>query len=155
MKNVIRNKSLLMDNYNENIIRSIKQYDDVVLTLLLYKDSLPFDLTNQTVSFGVLKPDDTEKEYSGIGYISVDSNQVTLNIDGDTMTDQVGLLQFELKIVDSNGEMTSPTFALDVKKKIISKDSTPIVDDTVKLFITSDGYQIISSDNYRILPKQV
>ena len=100
---------------------------------LLQPDGTSLTVNNVLIKAGVVKFDVTANvsRPEAVGYNTMQIRIGNVNVDGDTNI------------------ITLPSFAFEIRPRI----SKPIV--RKKLFITSDSYQIISSDNYRILPKQV
>lgn len=142
MKNNIGTKILHIDKSNYTPIATVKQEDNITMTLELYKEGLEFDITGQTVTLAAKRADKVIVEQ--IDGFSIDTNSLTIEL-RNNINAKIGLVYLELNIKDSKGSMTTLDFYLKVVGKILGEDSLDASDNIASLEKIQDEF--IKSSN--------
>lgn len=115
-------KIINVDSPNLIPLYTFKQEDDGIFLLSLFKDSVPLDLTGQTVKLGIKRPNGTLvnlESIEGDNPFTIDNNNLDIKLK-NSMLSVPGLCECDLELVDVNGKMTTASFYITVNKKIIS-----------------------------------
>lgn len=142
MRNNIGTKKIDIDKTNYTPIATIKQEDNVIMKLELYKDGEAFDITRQTVTLAAKRSDKVIIEQ--IDGFSIDTNSLTIELKNN-INAKIGLVYLELNIKDETGSMTTLDFYLKVVGKILGEDSLDASDNIASLEKIQDEF--IKSSN--------
>lgn len=124
MKNTLSRKSIFVDALNFIPVATVKQLDDVVLPLKLYKNNLPFDVTGQTLSLRIRKSNNETEELSnsnGNTVFTIDASNVDIKL-RNSIFNVPGTVFLELNIADTSGQMTTTSFVINVLKREVGDD---------------------------------
>lgn len=119
MRNIIENKEIKVNERNIIPLAEVKEESDVTLNLELYKNNMPFDVTNQSIKLGVLINNELIGEQSD--GITINKNVVIIKLKNSFI--QPGKLELDLTLTDNTGRMTTSSFYLIVNKKTIGGTS--------------------------------
>lgn len=142
MKNNLGIKELHIDKANYTPIATVKQEDNITMTLELYKDGEAFDITRQTVTLAAKRSDKIIVEQ--IDGFSIDANSLTIELKNN-INAKIGLVYLELNIKDETGSMTTLDFYLKVVGKIMGEDNLDASDNIASLEKIQDEF--IKSSN--------
>lgn len=122
----------------EHCVLKCKQNDDRTLIVTLLDNGNPYDLSdNEKIEIRAQKPDKTvciQTLFDGENDFLISNNVVTLDLMKDIVR-VAGLVKLEINIVDSDTEVTTFTFYLDVKASVLddnngtSKNTSNILDE--------------------------
>lgn len=118
MRDIIENKEINVNEINIIPLATIKQENQCVLTLDLFKDSIPFEVENQTIKLSALLPSGIKQEQTE--NINVNKNNINIILNNSIVSES-GKVELELTFTDDFGFMTSSSFYLNVVKKILDK----------------------------------
>lgn len=121
MLNQSSRKIINVDSANLIPLYTFKQEDDAVLLLSLFKNSTPLDVTGQTVTLGIKRPNGTLvnlEDLEGDNPFTIDNNNLDIKIKNSVLA-VPGLLECDLELVDVNGKMTTASFFITVNKKVV------------------------------------
>ena len=120
MKNRSIRKIVNIDQVNHIPVWNFKQEDDGVLLLSLYNNSIPFDITGQTVSLGAKRSDKAVIEQ--IDGFTINKHQLDIELKNNILA-AIGTVQMDLEIKDADGKMTTASFYVTVDEKMLGKDN--------------------------------
>lgn len=118
-------KVINVDGNNISTMYTFKQSDDAVLLLSLYKNSTPLDITGQTPSLGIKRPDGTliNLEIEGDDNpFTISGNDIDIKLK-NSMLSVPGKCECDLELADNNGIMTTASFYIVVNKKVVNDDN--------------------------------
>jgi len=159
MKNITRWLTLDVTKKNSMPIYTFKENDDAVLNLALFKDSVEFGITGQTVSLGAKAGKYLIEQVDGF---TISNNKLTINLKNSIL--QSGVVHIELKFTDSDGSMTSTVFNINVESKVLNDKTVAATNefDTLsktaqKILTDYEGLRkiIIDKDNAANLQNQI
>lgn len=123
MLNESARKTINVDKSNLMPLWTFKQEDDALLLLSLYKDSVSFDITGQTVKLGIKRPDNTLVQIEAIegdNPFTINTNQLDIKLKNNVLA-VPGLCECDLELVDVKGKMTTASFFITVNKKVVGE----------------------------------
>lgn len=118
MRDIIENKEIKVNEINVIPLASVKQENQCILNLILFKDNIPFDVTNQRIKLSALLPSGIKQEQSENIVTNKNNINITLN---NSIVSESGKVELELTFIDDFGFMTSSSFYLNVIRKILDK----------------------------------
>lgn len=120
MKDKIKSTEINVNKENIIPIADVKQESQCELNLKLFKDNIPFNISNQTVRLSALLPSGNKQEQ----FKNIKVNQNELNIIlNNSIVSEFGKVELELTFTDSAGFMTTASFYLNVTKKVFDKNT--------------------------------
>ena len=119
MKNTIIRKNLSVDKKIYYNLIEVKQDDDVILPLALFKNSVELDVTGQILKLGVNSPSGLIEQTDGF---IINKNNVDIHLKNSIM-ELSGNLECDLEIKDASGKMTTASFSILVIKKVLNAAS--------------------------------
>lgn len=120
MKNIIRGININIDKVNYSPVATFKQEDSGVLSLELFKNGVPFDITGQTVKLGAYRPNGTVVEQ--IDGFNINNNTLTINFKNNIFA-IAGIVELDIELIDTAGEMTTSSFYIKVNKKVLGDNN--------------------------------
>lgn len=114
MRNNLGIKKLNVDKTSFKPLTTLKQNDDLTVTLELYKEDQVFNITGQSVTITALRADKVKVEQTS-GYV-INNNKLTINF-LNTMFGYPGISEIDINFKDSAGAMTCLSFFIKVDKK--------------------------------------
>lgn len=152
MKNTKKGINLNVDAVNYAPIATFKQEDNASLELILYKDGEVFNITGQTVKLGAYRPNKTIVEQ--LDGFTIDNNTLTINLKNNILAVH-GIVEVDLTLTDSAGEMTTASFYLKVNKKVLGNDNIAASDEIdslkqIKLDLTALNKNVKREENTRV-----
>lgn len=120
MKNEMIRKIVNVDKVNYSPIFTVKQEDDVVLKIALYRNSVPFSVAGQTITLGAKRSNNSVIQM--IDGFSVNNHEIDITLK-NTVIAVPGDVECDLEIKDSNGKMTTASFFITVDKKMLGTDN--------------------------------
>lgn len=115
MKNTSKRKVVNVDKPNHAPIFEFKQLDNVVLKLSLFKDSVEFDITGQTLKLGAKTNDGLKEQTEGF---TINKNNLDIDLKNSILVP--GEVEIDLELKDVNGAMTTASFFIIVKPKVLN-----------------------------------
>lgn len=115
MKNTSKRKVVNVDKPNHAPIFEFKQLDNVVLKLSLFKDSVEFDITGQTLKLGAKTNDGLKEQTEGF---TINKNNLDIDLKNSILVP--GEVEIDLELKDANGAMTTASFFITVKSKVLN-----------------------------------
>lgn len=131
MLNQSTRKIINVDGSNLIPIYTFKQEDDAVLLLSLFKNSTPLDVTGQTVTLGIKRPNGTLvnlEALEGDNPFTIDSNNLDIKLKNSVLS-VPGLIECDLELVDVNGKMTTASFYITVNRKVVGNTNIQATND--------------------------
>ncbi len=101
-------------------LANVKQLDDIILELDIYSNSVPLDITGQTISLYAKRSNKTTVEQ--LDNITKDTTRVTINVKNSCFA-ILGITEMELRLVDDTGSISTSTFYITVDESLSSKES--------------------------------
>ena len=129
MKNTSKRKVVNVDKPNHAPIFEFKQLDNVVLKLSLFKDSVEFDITGQTLKLGAKTNDGLKEQTEGF---TINKNNLDIDLKNSILVP--GEVEIDLELKDANGAMTTASFFITVKSKVLK-----CAQKTIKIFKRLEG----------------
>lgn len=126
MRNIDRENNIDVNANNYSPIATFKQGDNATLELTLFKNGQEFDITGQTVTLGAYRPNNTVVEQ--IDGFTINRNLLTIKLKNSILAIH-GIVEIELNLEDSEGEMTTSNFFIKVNKKILGEDNLAASDE--------------------------
>lgn len=120
MKNNVNRKNINVDKKNVIPLWNFKQEDDTILKLALYKETIPFDITGQTIVLGAKRPNNTVIEQTD-GF-TISGNEIDITLKNNILAVN-GLVELDLQITDVNGKLTTASFFIIVAKKVLGENN--------------------------------
>ena len=118
MKNITLRKNINVDKPNLIPIFNLKEDDDAIIKLALFKNSIEFDVTTQTLRLGAKTSKGIIEQ---IGGLIVDKNNIDIELKNSILTP--GLIEFDLELKDAEGTMTTASFYITVSKKVLNDEA--------------------------------
>ena len=115
MKNTSKRKVVNVDKPNHAPIFEFKQLDNVVLKLSLFKDSVEFDITGQTLKLGAKTNDGLKEQTEGF---TINKNNLDIDLKNSILVP--GEVEIDLELKDASGTMTTASFFITVKSKVLN-----------------------------------
>lgn len=115
MKNNLPRKNLNVDKENLLPLWTLKEHDDVVLKLALFKNSVAFDITGQTVRLGAKTSVGLKEQNDGF---TIDKNNLDIVLKNSILSQ--GVVELDLQLIDANGQMTTASFFILVGTKVLN-----------------------------------
>lgn len=152
MKNIESNKRIDVIKTNTTPVATFKQEDKGVLVLELFRNGAPFDITGQTITLGAYRPNRTVVEQ--IDGFNINNNILTINFKNSIFA-LSGLVELDLQLTDSEGEMTTSSFYIKVNKKVLGDDNLNASDEfnslkQLKIDLTALNEKASRDENTRI-----
>ena len=152
MKNISEKKTIDVIGVNFSPIATFKQGDAAVLKLELFKNGEVFNITGQTVKLGAYRPNKTIVEQ--LDGFTIDNNALTINLKNNILAIH-GIVEVDLTLTDSAGEMTTASFYLKVNKKVLGSDNIAASDEIdslkqIKIDLTALNENVKREENTRI-----
>ena len=116
MKNDLQRKVINVDKSNLIPLWTVKELDDCILKLSLFKNNVAFDVTGQTLSLGAKTPIGLQEQSSGITF---NSNEVDIQLKNSIVAKK-GIVEIDLNIKDASGSMTTASFFIVVGEKVLN-----------------------------------
>ena len=116
MKNNLQRKVINVDKSNLIPLWTVKELDDCILKLSLFKNNVAFDVTGQTLSLGAKTPIGLQEQSSGITF---NSNEVDIQLKNSIVAKK-GIVEIDLNIKDASGSMTTASFFIVVGEKVLN-----------------------------------
>ncbi len=101
-------------------LANVKQLDDIILELDIYSNSVPLDITGQTISLYAKRSNKTTVEQ--LDNITKDTTRVTINVKNSCFA-ILGITEMEFRLVDDTGSISTSTFYITVDESLSSKES--------------------------------
>ena len=115
MKNESIRKVINVDKPNYAPLFEFKELDNVVLKLSLFKDSIEFDITGQTVKLGAKTSKGLKEQTEGF---TINRNNLDIDIKNSILIP--GEVEIDLELKDASGAMTTASFFIIVKSKVLN-----------------------------------
>lgn len=125
MLNKSTRKNINVDGSNLIPIYTFKQEDDGVILLSLFRNSVPLDITGQTVKLGIKRPNGTLvsiEVLEGDNPFTIDKNNIDIKLKNSVLA-VPGICECDLELKDVSGKMTTASFFITVKSKVLNKDA--------------------------------
>ena len=157
MKNISEKKTIDVIGVNFSPIATFKQGDAAVLKLELFKNGEVFNITGQTVKLGAYRPNKTIVEQ--LDGFTIDNNALTINLKNNILAVH-GIVEVDLTLTDSTGEMTTASFYLKVNKKVLGSDNIAASDEIdslkqIKLDLTALNENVKREENTRVANEKI
>ncbi len=120
MINIIESKEIKVNESNVLPITEVKSGSDVTLNLELYKDNMPVDVSNQTLSLAAIREDGIIIEQTN-GF-TIDKNKISVKLKNNILQIN-GIVLFELIIFDNQGTTITSNFKMKVNKAILTTEA--------------------------------
>ena len=108
-------KNINVDADNIFPIFTLKEGDSAKLKVALFKNSVAFDVTDQTIKVGAKTSKGIVEQTTGI---TISKNNVDIQLKNSAL--KAGLVEIELEIKDTNGTMTTASFYVTVTPKVLN-----------------------------------
>lgn len=118
INNLVR-KSIEVDKKNITPLWEIKQEDECIIKLSLYRQSKAFDITGQALRLGIKRKDKTLVEVSDSDSFIINGNELDIKLK-NSISAIAGPLECDLELSDSTGKMTTASFFINVKDKVLN-----------------------------------
>lgn len=131
MKNNVGSIRIDVDKVSYKPIATIKEQDDIILTLELYKNNVEFDVSTQSVSIAAKRGDKVIVEQNK--NITVRNNTLTINFEKNFFKGN-GVQEIDISLADYNGTMTTLSFFIKVVGKVnqgYTIENNPSEDDEI------------------------
>lgn len=126
MRNIDRENNIDVNAINYSPIATFKQGDNATLELTLFKNGQEFDITGQTITLGAYRPNNTVIEQ--IDGFTINRNVLIIKLKNSVLAIH-GIVEIELNLEDSEGEMTTSSFFIKVNKKVLGEDNLAASDE--------------------------
>lgn len=142
MKQIIK-KEINSESNNILPLGKIKQENNIILELELIKDGKPLMLSNQEILVGgrTSKGKILEQKDG----ISKSNNKLTVNLKNEFVLDE-GILEIDINLKDSDGQMTTSSFFLEVISKTLNKEAIEATDYITSLDLIINNFKTITAD---------
>ena len=117
MINETLRKKINVDKPNLIPIFNLKEDDDAILKLSLFKNSTEFDITGQTVRLGAKTKSGLIEQIDGF---TISKNNLDIKLKNSILVP--GTIEIDLEIKDSNGIMTTASFFIIVNQKVLNDE---------------------------------
>lgn len=115
MKNNTLRKTINVDKPNLMTLWTLKQEDNVVLKLALFKEATPFNITGQTIRLGAKTLKGLKEQLDGF---TIQENNLDIDLKNTILVP--GLVEIDLEFTDVEGKMTSTSFFINVDSKVLN-----------------------------------
>ena len=115
MINETLRKNINVDKPNLIPIFNLKEDDDAILKLSLFKNSTEFDITGQTVRLGAKTKNGLLEQIDGF---TISKNNLDIELKNSILV--AGKIEIDLEIKDTNGVMTTASFFILVNQKVLN-----------------------------------
>lgn len=115
MINETQRKAINVDKPNLIPLWSFKQNDDAVLNISLFKESVSFDITGQTIRLGAKTSNGLKEQIDGF---TIQGNNIDIVLKNTILVP--GIVEIDLEFTDAEGKMTSASFFINVNKKVLN-----------------------------------
>ncbi|MBC5627613.1 hypothetical protein H8S20_01755, partial [Clostridium sp. NSJ-6] len=115
MKNESIRKVINVDKPNYAPLFEFKELDNAVIRLSLFKDSVEFDITGQTLKLGAKTNDGLKEQTEGF---TINKNNLDIDLKNSILVP--GEVEIDLELKDANGAMTTASFFITVKSKVLN-----------------------------------
>ena len=107
-----------MDKPNLIPIFNLKEDDDAIIKLALFKNSVEFDITGQTVRLGAKTKNNLIEQIDGF---TISKNNLDIKIKNSILIP--GEIEIDLEIKDAKGAMTTASFFITVNQKVLNDEA--------------------------------
>ena len=111
-------KNINVDADNIFPIFTLKEGDNAKIKVALFKNSVAFDVTGQTIKVGAKTSKGIVEQTTGI---TISKNNVDIQLKNSAL--KAGLVEIELEIKDTKGTMTTASFYVTVTPKVLNDDA--------------------------------
>lgn len=118
MINDLPRKTLNVDRSNLLPLYTLKEHDDVILKLALFKNSVSFDITGQTIRLGAKTSAGLKEQNEGF---TIDKSNLDIVLKNSILSR--GLVELDLQFIDANGQMTTASFFISVGAKVLNDNA--------------------------------
>lgn len=118
MKNNTPRKTINVDKPNLKTLWNFKDSDDAVLNLSLFKESVPFDITGQTIRLGAKTNAGLKEQIEGF---TIQGNNLDIALKNTILVP--GIVEIDLEFIDAEGKMTSASFFINVNSKVLNDNA--------------------------------
>ena len=118
MINETLRKNINIDGDNILPIFTFKEGDNALLKLALFKNSVEFDVTGQTVKLGAKTSKGLIEQIDGF---TISKNNLDIELKNSILVP--GKIEIDLEIKDSNGSMTTASFFITVNRKVLNDEA--------------------------------
>ena len=118
MKNITLRKNINVDKPNLIPIFNLKEDDDAIIKLALFKNSAEFDITGQTVRLGAKTKNGLIEQIDGF---TISKNNLDIILKNSILVP--GKIEIDLEMKDSNGIMTTASFFITVNQKVLNDEA--------------------------------
>jgi lysophospholipase L1-like esterase len=118
MINDLPRKTLNVDRSNLLPLYTLKEHDDVILKLALFKNSVSFDITGQTIRLGAKTSAGLKEQNEGF---TIDKSNLDIVLKNSILSQ--GLVELDLQFIDANGQMTTASFFISVGAKVLNDNA--------------------------------
>lgn len=115
MKNDLPRQSINVDKENLIPLWTLKESDNVILKLALFKNSVTFDITGQTIRLGAKTTKGLKEQIDGF---TIQENNLDIALKNTILIP--GLTEIDLEFTDAVGKMTSASFYINVNQKVLN-----------------------------------
>ena len=115
MINEMIRKNINVDKSNILPIFTLKEGDNAILKLALFKNSIEFDVTGQTLRLGAKTSKGLIEQLDGF---TVDKNNIDIQLKNSILIP--GVIEIDLEIKDAKGAMTTASFFITVNQKVLN-----------------------------------
>ena len=115
MKNNTTRKTINVDKPNLIPLWTLKQEDDVILKLALFKEATPFNIAGQTIKLGAKTLKGLKEQIDGF---TIKENELDIALKNSILVP--GLIEIDLEFKDAGGKMTSTSFFINVNSKVLN-----------------------------------
>lgn len=115
MINETQRKAINVDKPNLIPLWTFKQNDDAVLNISLFKESVMFDVTGQTIRLGAKTSNGLKEQIDGF---TIQGNNIDIALKNTILVP--GIVEIDLEFTDAEGKMTSASFFINVNKKVLN-----------------------------------
>ena len=115
MKNITLRKNINVDKPNLIPIFNLKEDDDAIIKLALFKNSIEFDVTGQTLRLGAKTSKGLIEQLDGF---TIDKNNIDIQLKNSILIP--GVIEIDLEIKDAKGAMTTASFFITVNQKVLN-----------------------------------
>lgn len=152
MKHIENNKKIDIIKTNSTPLATFKQGDKGVLILELFRNGALFDIIGQTVTLGAYRANKTIVEQ--IDGFNINNNVLTINFKNSVFA-VPGLVELEIELTDTEGEMTTSSFYIKVNKKVLGDNNLAASDEfnslkQIKVDLTELNTRINRDENIRV-----
>lgn len=115
MKNESTRKVINVDKPNYVPLFEFKELDNAVIRLSLFKASVEFDITGQTVKLGAKTSKGLKEQSEGF---TINKNNLDIDLKNSILVP--GTVEIDLELKDASGTMTTASFFITVKSKVLN-----------------------------------